>query len=201
MTIMMIIDHDDDHDDDDNMDDNMAFMPYLYVYDARTHAQRLDRPLATIQDLVASAVPRIGEWYKLSQKEQVGGGPACVCASASGCVRVGVCWSVCVVVLVCALVCALLAGWVYCCAAAVCLGCLLPRSFRFPLASLSLAPPLPSQHSLSPLAFRSLWQVIAKIDPSMCVNCGSCYSSCNDSGYQSITFDPVTHIPEVVEVR
>ena len=33
----------------------------------------------------------------------------------------------------------------------------------------------------------------------MCVNCGSCYSSCNDSGYQSITFDPTTHIPEVVE--
>jgi dihydropyrimidine dehydrogenase (NADP+) len=26
--------------------------------------------------------------------------------------------------------------------------------------------------------------VIAKIDPSMCVNCGACYTSCNDAGYQ-----------------
>jgi dihydropyrimidine dehydrogenase (NADP+) len=32
----------------------------------------------------------------------------------------------------------------------------------------------------------------------MCVNCGSCYTSCNDAGYQSITFDPVTHVPEIV---
>ena len=42
-------------------------------------------------------------------------------------------------------------------------------------------------------------QVIAKIDPSMCVNCGSCFSSCNDSGYQSITFDAETHLPFIVE--
>ena len=42
-------------------------------------------------------------------------------------------------------------------------------------------------------------QVIAKIDPSMCVNCGSCFSSCNDSGYQSITFDSDTHLPYIVE--
>ena len=26
--------------------------------------------------------------------------------------------------------------------------------------------------------------VIAEIDPSMCVNCGACYTSCNDAGYQ-----------------
>jgi dihydropyrimidine dehydrogenase (NADP+) len=41
--------------------------------------------------------------------------------------------------------------------------------------------------------------VIAKIDPSMCVNCGACYTSCNDAGYQSITMDPVSHITEVVD--
>merc|ERR1719174_1163000 len=41
-------------------------------------------------------------------------------------------------------------------------------------------------------------QVVATIDPEMCINCGSCYSSCNDSGYQSITFDPETHAAEVV---
>jgi dihydropyrimidine dehydrogenase (NADP+) len=41
--------------------------------------------------------------------------------------------------------------------------------------------------------------VIAKIDPTMCVNCGSCFSSCNDSGYQSITFDEKTHLPIIVD--
>ena len=33
----------------------------------------------------------------------------------------------------------------------------------------------------------------------MCVNSGSCFSSCNDSGYQSITFDSDTHLPYIVE--
>ena len=42
-------------------------------------------------------------------------------------------------------------------------------------------------------------QVIAKIDPEMCVNCGACYTSCNDSGYQSITFDENTHVATVVD--
>jgi dihydropyrimidine dehydrogenase (NADP+) len=41
--------------------------------------------------------------------------------------------------------------------------------------------------------------VIAEIDPTMCVNCGSCFSSCNDSGYQSITFDAESHLPVIVE--
>ena len=31
----------------------------------------------------------------------------------------------------------------------------------------------------------------------MCINCGKCYMTCNDSGYQAIKFDPVTHLPEV----
>ena len=42
-------------------------------------------------------------------------------------------------------------------------------------------------------------QVIAKIDPSMCVNCGACYTSCNDAGYQSISFDAVTHEAKIVD--
>lgn len=40
---------------------------------------------------------------------------------------------------------------------------------------------------------------VAIIDDDLCVNCGKCYLACNDSGYQAITFDPVTHIPHVTE--
>jgi len=42
-------------------------------------------------------------------------------------------------------------------------------------------------------------QVVALIDDDMCINCGKCYMTCNDSGYQAITFDPDTHIPHVTE--
>ncbi|XP_077308996.1 dihydropyrimidine dehydrogenase [NADP(+)] [Lithobates pipiens] len=40
-------------------------------------------------------------------------------------------------------------------------------------------------------------QVVALIDEEMCINCGKCYMTCNDSGYQAIEFDPVTHLPIV----
>jgi len=40
-------------------------------------------------------------------------------------------------------------------------------------------------------------QVVALIDEEMCINCGKCYMTCNDSGYQAINFDPVTHLPKV----
>lgn len=33
----------------------------------------------------------------------------------------------------------------------------------------------------------------------MCINCGKCYMTCNDSGYQAITFDPMTHLPNVTD--
>lgn len=33
----------------------------------------------------------------------------------------------------------------------------------------------------------------------MCINCGKCYMTCADSGYQSITFDSKTHIPKVTD--
>jgi dihydropyrimidine dehydrogenase (NADP+) len=39
--------------------------------------------------------------------------------------------------------------------------------------------------------------VIALIDPEMCINCGKCYMTCNDTGYQAISFDEVTHLPKV----
>jgi len=41
--------------------------------------------------------------------------------------------------------------------------------------------------------------VIALIDPEMCINCGKCYMTCNDTGYQAISFDEVTHLPKVNE--
>ncbi|XP_052776555.1 dihydropyrimidine dehydrogenase [NADP(+)]-like isoform X2 [Mya arenaria] len=40
-------------------------------------------------------------------------------------------------------------------------------------------------------------QVVALIDEDMCINCGKCYMTCNDSGYQAIVFDPETHLPKV----
>uniref|UniRef100_A0A914BUW6 Dihydropyrimidine dehydrogenase [NADP(+)] n=2 Tax=Acrobeloides nanus TaxID=290746 RepID=A0A914BUW6_9BILA len=40
-------------------------------------------------------------------------------------------------------------------------------------------------------------QKVALIDDDLCINCGKCYMTCNDSGYQAIAFDPVTHFPHV----
>jgi dihydropyrimidine dehydrogenase (NADP+) len=42
-------------------------------------------------------------------------------------------------------------------------------------------------------------QVVALIDQDVCINCGKCYMTCNDSGYQAIKFDHRTHLPEVNE--
>ncbi|GAA6227553.1 dihydropyrimidine dehydrogenase [NADP(+)] [Lates japonicus] len=42
-------------------------------------------------------------------------------------------------------------------------------------------------------------QVQAVIDEEMCINCGKCYMTCNDSGYQAIEFDPETHLPFVTD--
>eukprot|EP01126_Amoeba_proteus_P040937 TRINITY_DN4391_c0_g1_i4.p1 TRINITY_DN4391_c0_g1~~TRINITY_DN4391_c0_g1_i4.p1 ORF type:complete len:1068 (-),score=286.80 TRINITY_DN4391_c0_g1_i4:118-3249(-) len=41
--------------------------------------------------------------------------------------------------------------------------------------------------------------VIAKVDPELCINCGKCYMTCNDTGYQAILFDSSTHLPHVTE--
>jgi len=42
-------------------------------------------------------------------------------------------------------------------------------------------------------------QRVALIDDDLCINCGKCYLTCNDSGYQAITFDAVTHQPCVTD--
>lgn len=42
-------------------------------------------------------------------------------------------------------------------------------------------------------------QVVALINDDMCINCGKCYMTCNDSGYQAISFDAETHLPRVTD--
>lgn len=42
-------------------------------------------------------------------------------------------------------------------------------------------------------------QVVALVNEDMCINCGKCYMTCNDSGYQAIEFDPDTHVPTVTD--
>eukprot|EP01114_Cavostelium_apophysatum_P020682 TRINITY_DN699_c0_g1_i7.p1 TRINITY_DN699_c0_g1~~TRINITY_DN699_c0_g1_i7.p1 ORF type:complete len:1025 (+),score=308.73 TRINITY_DN699_c0_g1_i7:174-3248(+) len=42
-------------------------------------------------------------------------------------------------------------------------------------------------------------QVVALVDEELCINCGKCYMTCNDSGYQAIKFDKDTHIPTITE--
>ncbi|XP_058443481.1 dihydropyrimidine dehydrogenase [NADP(+)] [Malaya genurostris] len=42
-------------------------------------------------------------------------------------------------------------------------------------------------------------QVVALIDDDLCINCGKCYMTCADSGYQAIQFDAVTHLPHVTD--
>lgn len=40
-------------------------------------------------------------------------------------------------------------------------------------------------------------QKVALINDDMCINCGKCYMTCNDTGYQAVIFDPKTHIPKI----
>jgi len=42
-------------------------------------------------------------------------------------------------------------------------------------------------------------QVVALINEELCINCGKCYMTCNDSGYQAIKFDKDTHIPTITD--
>ena len=42
-------------------------------------------------------------------------------------------------------------------------------------------------------------QVVAVVNDELCVNCGKCYMTCNDSGYQAIQFDAETHFPLVTD--
>jgi len=42
-------------------------------------------------------------------------------------------------------------------------------------------------------------QAVALVDSELCINCGKCYMTCNDSGYQAIKFDPISHIPTITD--
>ena len=42
-------------------------------------------------------------------------------------------------------------------------------------------------------------QQFPKIDDDLCVNCGKCYLTCLDSGYQAIKFNQDSHIPEITK--
>jgi dihydropyrimidine dehydrogenase (NADP+) len=42
-------------------------------------------------------------------------------------------------------------------------------------------------------------QVVAVIDRDLCISCGKCYMTCNDTGWQAITFDAKTHLPHVTD--
>jgi dihydropyrimidine dehydrogenase (NADP+) len=42
-------------------------------------------------------------------------------------------------------------------------------------------------------------QKVALVDEELCINCGKCYMTCNDSGYQAIRFDAETHIPFITD--
>lgn len=40
-------------------------------------------------------------------------------------------------------------------------------------------------------------QKVALVNDDLCINCGKCYMTCADSGYQAIEFDAETHLPRV----
>jgi dihydropyrimidine dehydrogenase (NADP+) len=42
-------------------------------------------------------------------------------------------------------------------------------------------------------------QAVALVNEELCINCGKCYMTCNDSGYQAIRFDAETHIPFITD--
>lgn len=42
-------------------------------------------------------------------------------------------------------------------------------------------------------------QAVAAVNDDICINCGKCYMTCNDSGYQAIIFDPKTHQPFITD--
>uniref|UniRef100_A0A0N4X8G0 Dihydropyrimidine dehydrogenase n=1 Tax=Haemonchus placei TaxID=6290 RepID=A0A0N4X8G0_HAEPC len=48
-------------------------------------------------------------------------------------------------------------------------------------------------------ALDNQFQKVALINDDMCINCGKCYMTCNDSGYQAISFNKQTHVPKVNE--
>lgn len=78
--------------------------------------------------------------------------------------------------------------------------------------SLPVLPPVPAQtkvptvNDICGLALHSVTnytslcgQVVAAVNDDICINCGKCYMTCNDSGYQAIKFDAETHQPFITD--
>ena len=42
-------------------------------------------------------------------------------------------------------------------------------------------------------------QAVALVNDDLCINCGKCYMTCNDTGYQAINFSPDTHQPLITD--
>merc|ERR1712178_218391 len=42
-------------------------------------------------------------------------------------------------------------------------------------------------------------QAVASVNDDICINCGKCMMTCNDSGYQAIRFDAKTHQPFITD--
>lgn len=68
--------------------------------------------------------------------------------------------------------------------------------------------PVPSVNSIIGKALRHVStytkldntaQKVAVVNDDMCINCGKCMMTCNDSGYQAIRFDPKTHQPFITD--
>jgi len=68
---------------------------------------------------------------------------------------------------------------------------------KFPTVNEQIGKALPRVGAWGKLSLKE--QVVALVDEELCINCGKCYMTCNDSGYQAITFDKDTHIPHVTE--
>lgn len=52
-------------------------------------------------------------------------------------------------------------------------------------------------HHFKDINHMSKEQKFPVINDDLCVNCGKCYMTCLDSGYQAITFDTHAHKPEI----
>jgi len=52
-------------------------------------------------------------------------------------------------------------------------------------------------HHFKDINHMSKEQKFPVINDDLCVNCGKCYLTCLDSGYQAISFDTKTHKPEI----
>lgn len=72
-----------------------------------------------------------------------------------------------------------------------------PRSTTVPNVNAQIARAVPRIGQYNDLSNKE--QAVALVDEDLCINCGKCYMTCNDSGYQAILFDAKTHIPTITD--